>query len=1270
MSPSFTLSWWNTPAWLPLVYALLHTFWQAALTASGLFLVLRVVPAHRASLRYRLSAAALALVLLGGIGSWALLDTPRHPVPGAARNFDVPTAATGRPLIPVPASTKPFSPVLPGVDSTTRMTTLLSGMDPVGTAKMKGWVSWIAASWLLGVAVSLLRAVRATLAVGRLRSRCWDLVDPCVLELAEQLRRRLGVRRRVRLLVCGEIGVPAMLGVFYPALLLPASLLTGVPPEQLRAILAHELAHVRRWDYLANLLQMLVEALLFFNPFVWWISRQMRLEREACCDQLASAECQSSSCYVEALVAVIERSRLATTAVTPPMLAANGPDLHGGNALERARRLLVPGYQPALRVHWFSLTAALVLSVSVLGGLWMGTRAFAQTIQGIQEKSPLRPVDSSHPPAATPGKLDSSLPHVVDLAPFYTKTFTDPTGENDGYASDAGAKTIDGLPFEIGGEIILAGQENTNHGSSSPGDLPGIGIGRNFDELHLVHAAQWREYPGCPIAVIRLHYADGSQSDLPIRYNYQVSDWNRLYSEDNEVIADPATKIIWRGKGPFEGEGRLFKSVLINPHPDRRVDTMEIISTNSSASYVLLAATVAQKDPTRAVTPPMPLRPSRQFGGLVKVRVIDAKTGAPIVGAQVYPIIGIRQFNLVADKVLTAADGLASVKYPQDTTRFLTLAISAAGYVPFNQNIQFSWNLTEIPAAITYKLAPQSDPDAGDQISTFTVEPASHPTLATAVKQGDAVSVQKLIEQGADISKVEVEGSPLLFAAGSPEVAGVLLAHGADPNARNKGKIPALNHFCGGLDVVQRAGFARVLLEHGADPNSREPDGSTPLMNAADVQTIRILIAHGADLKARDQAGVTVLEYAVNQSLRTDDTPQEQARFIEELIKQGVEFDPKGNAARALLSAAFHDRVGEVQALLDHGVSPNARDEDGPFNHESALTAAADQAPNAMKLLLSRGADPNAPLPADQMTPLSTALTFGNFENVELLRQAGAKGLSDLAFYSAKGDTAKVGELLDQQADPNEVDPSGQTPLGYAVRHAQVEVAKRLLEHGASVDHFDAWGVSPYLDYVLFQSMIEWNADQARLQWHLSPQVAKERLAGFRQLFAQYPPNLAYRNQEGRTALQQAAWAGNSMIMGRMLEGHPPRFDPNVPDREGRTALLLAALSPKARETQELITSNPDTPQQKTWNQQAYVADELIQAGARLDLVVADGKTVGELALAAAREANNAQLAAVLTDTPSLRSDPKPGPAPTPCGNAGPPFWRRSVWQGGGDGNP
>ena len=602
------------------------------------------------------------------------------------------------------------------------------------------------------------------------------------------------------------------------------------------------------------------------------------------------------------------------------------------------------------------------------------------------------------------------------------------------------------------------------------------------------------------------------------------------------------------------------------------------------------------------------------------------------------------------------------------------------------------------------------------RVAEVTRQRAGVEALGTAASQGDLPTLQRLVNEGVDVNGVgQDDNTPLLRAVfkNQLEAAQFLLDHGAQVD---KPRLPGWNYtpLClvnsvpmaellkqhgadvhaklferdvsiltyvvdwanadvvawflqQGLDAnmigdnqenllfgLKDGATAEVLLEAGADPNHVDEFGRTPLAAAQSAEVVQALVRHGANLKPKLKGGITLLEYAVTSIRRADETPREQAGYIEELIKQGAEFDPKGNGVRAMIAAAFHDQVGMVQAFLDHGVSPDAWYYRGSDQFQSALSAAAMQAPKSLKLLLERGADPNAPVPAGQRTPLDTALGWGAFGNVDLLRQAGAKGLSDLAYYTAKGDVAKVSALLDHHADPNEAGSSGWTPMIYAVKLAQVEVARRLLDHGASVDQFDGFGFSPYLEFILFQDMIERDSSQAQVQWRLSPPEAKARLAAFQQLFAQHPPNFAYRDSAGRTALHQAAWAGNSMIEGLMLAGHPPRFDPDLPDKEGRTPLLLAALSPAARDTRETIFSDYGTPQQKSWNQQAEMAKELLEAGARLDLVAPGGKTVGELALAAARDANNPQLISVLSGAISPHPEHGGNEAPAPASSSVP----------------
>ena len=134
------------------------------------------------------------------------------------------------------------------------------------------------------------------------------------------------------------VRVPTIVGCLRPVILLPASVVTGLPASHLDAVLAHELAHVRRHDYLVNVLQSLVETLLFYHPAVWWCSRQIRIEREHCCDDLVVEACGDRVVYAHALAQLEELRGLQTDAVSERNRRAagrSGPPRAWGTAGER-----------------------------------------------------------------------------------------------------------------------------------------------------------------------------------------------------------------------------------------------------------------------------------------------------------------------------------------------------------------------------------------------------------------------------------------------------------------------------------------------------------------------------------------------------------------------------------------------------------------------------------------------------------------------------------------------------------------------------------------------------------------------------------------------------------------------------------------------------------------------------------------------------------------------------------------------------------------------
>ncbi len=312
--------------------------------------------------------------------------------------------------------------------------------------------------------------------------------------------------------------------------------------------------------------------------------------------------------------------------------------------------------------------------------------------------------------AQTPvSKSESDGVHILNLSPFYSTHYEAPDGSDSKFKGYSGHKTIDGLPFDISGQVTLYGKEEADRGKDHLHGVTGIPIGRKFDELHLIHAVEWREYPGCPVATLRLHYSDGTSADISIKYGVHVIDWCRLASEDAEILADPQTKIIWRGPGGALGPVRLFKSEVKNPFPRKTATTLDVLSADSGCTYDLVAATVAPPSKKRAVTPPMPLLPARNFAGAMTVRVIDKQTGEPIEGAEIYPAMIIGDISLVADNVITGKDGTAVVKYPKDAkfgAKDLRVKITKPGYGDCELHWNTGWQAGQIPDDITYRLAP------------------------------------------------------------------------------------------------------------------------------------------------------------------------------------------------------------------------------------------------------------------------------------------------------------------------------------------------------------------------------------------------------------------------------------------------------------------------------------------------------------------------------------------------------------------------------------
>jgi uncharacterized protein (TIGR03435 family) len=306
---------------------LLHFLWQGAAIAA-IYAIART-GTRNAQARYALACIALAAMTIAPVITFTLPGrtetTQTKPAHAAA------VAGRSAPLARDPA------------------------LDPIPAVTTHSITNEIVPAWLIGATALWLRLLFTWIVATRMKSR---QTRPAPREW-QRILDRLS-KRSVQLLISPLVQVPTVIGWLRPVVLMPVGALAGVPAEHIEALLAHELAHIRRHDYLINILQSIAEATLFYHPAVWWISRNIRTERENCCDDIAVAITGDPLTYAQALTN-LESHR---PAHFTPALAANG-----GSLKQRIARLL------GVTSHTSTGSGAIATALILL----LAAYAFAQT---------------------------------------------------------------------------------------------------------------------------------------------------------------------------------------------------------------------------------------------------------------------------------------------------------------------------------------------------------------------------------------------------------------------------------------------------------------------------------------------------------------------------------------------------------------------------------------------------------------------------------------------------------------------------------------------------------------------------------------------------------------------------------------------------------------------------------------------------------------------------------------------------------------------------
>lgn len=368
------ISWLNPPTQRLLALSLLHFLWQGAALAALAYTVMALC--RNAAARYAVGVGAMALMLAGPLVTFLALRSQEQPIPSRITASEVTDSG------PVRAGDVLLSVQAAAYQRESEMS--------------RPYFLWLLEFWFGGVVLLSLRSACGILLIERLRRKENIPVADGVLQICLSLQRRMGLKRAIRYCESLHLDAPAVAGWIRPVVLLPVSAISGLTTEQFEAVIAHELAHIRRYDAFVNLFQVAIETLLFYHPAVWWIGKRVRAEREHCCDDAAVALCGSVVTYVRALT-----SMAASEAAPQLAMAANRSPL-----TERIARLLgangaAESFRGAnLSAGMLCLSAALLAGSALVGNVH---RVDAQIPAPVPVPARTMVIPSPVPaPAATP----------------------------------------------------------------------------------------------------------------------------------------------------------------------------------------------------------------------------------------------------------------------------------------------------------------------------------------------------------------------------------------------------------------------------------------------------------------------------------------------------------------------------------------------------------------------------------------------------------------------------------------------------------------------------------------------------------------------------------------------------------------------------------------------------------------------------------------------------------------------------------------------------
>ena len=845
--------------WHRLSLTLVHFLWQGLAVAVIAYAAVGFLKLKRGNPRYVAYLLAFAVMASCPLITFAVLGAP--PRPGAIAPVPMPeTESPG----PVPHSVSPERPQPLGENtltvSPTRPAPLREKLDGVLQASLP----WALLCWMGGVLILSVRLLLGFIGVRRWRRDIEPLPDGLNARVA-LLSERLGMAGFSRVFTSHSALEAVALGYLRPMVLLPATMLTGMNPAMIEAVVAHELAHIRRFDLWINLAQRVVETLLFHHPAVWWLSNRLRAERELCCDEMAAAATGERLTYASAL----ESASRARLVARQPALAVGLA--HGSRStLSRVRHVLgLPPMSGDSQFWLAGVIAVAALALAAVPAVSVSTaraKAPPQTDALAEQKEPS--AKTLHE-AVRKGDIQQVTALIADGADVSARDKQRSTPLLK--AAEKGSAVIVELLIAKGADVNAKNRLGFTplHRAASKGHKDVVQLLLESDAKINVksllghtplHSAIFRDHPDVARMLIR-HGADvnmqaGSDDNatpMDIAVRKGLHDTVELLIESGADIPFPDIHF-----AAFQGDVSKIKDLIQRganvDEKDRRGKTPLFFAVCGGQREIVEfllsnAADVNVKD-LDGITP---LHHSASCGNLKMTELLLAK-GADIDvrdkwgGTPLHGAAEDGQKETASLLIKKGADANAKNK---------------EGRTALHEAVE--WGGKEVAALL---IAAGADVGAEDgdgytplYLATVDVEPDEDiidllkskgatltATIHLAAETGDFAGVKRYIEEGTDINQGDESGqTPLLLAVfcEREEVVEFLLANGADVNtSRNDGWTP-LHMAC----LMGRKDLAELLIAKGAGVNAKSDDGRTPTdfakrFNYSEI--IELLRKHGA----------------------------------------------------------------------------------------------------------------------------------------------------------------------------------------------------------------------------------------------------------------------------------------------------------------------------------------------------------------------------------------------------------------------------------------